>query len=317
MAFNMDLKSRLKEAREISWRRFGKKITFYVPGMFNYYGIRGKYPALSITGSHCQLMCDHCQAKILEPMPSAHTPALLIKTCRSFKEKGCHGVLLSGGCDTAGRLPWHRFLDAIAEVKAETGLYISIHCGLLDKDTAVFLKQAGVDQALLDVIGDDETYQRIYHVDFGVEQIRATMEALTGAGLALAPHIICGLNRGKIQSEMEALRMVAGFPVEQLVIVSLMAIRGTPLENAATPAAEEIAEIIAEARVMMPDVPISLGCARKRGDERVELLAIEAGVNRMALPSEAAIEKAEEFGMEIRYQKTCCSVAKDFSALHW
>ncbi|HIC85460.1 MAG TPA: radical SAM protein [Desulfobacterales bacterium] len=313
----VELQTRLKGARELSWRKFGKRITFYLPGMFNYYGIRGKYPALSITGAHCQLMCDHCRAKILEPMVPVEQPALLVERCMGLKEKGCHGVLLSGGCDMDGRLPWHKFLDAMAEVKAQTGLYISIHCGLLDRETAVSLKQAGVDQALLDVIGDDQTYQSVYHVNFGVEQIASTMEALNQAGLALVPHIICGLNRGEIRSEMDALRMVAHFQVEQLVIVSLMSIKGTPLHKAPSPNPEDIAEIMVEARFMMPGVPISLGCARKRGDERIELLAIEGGINRMALPSEAAIERAKSYGLEISYQKTCCSVAQDFSAPKW
>ena len=78
-----------------------------------------------------------------------------------------------------------------------------------------------------------------------------------------------------------------------------------------------MAEIIAEARIMMPDVRISLGCARRRGDSRLEMLAIDAGVNRIAIPSEEALEHAEKYGLEIRYQRTCCSVSKDISGAEW
>jgi uncharacterized radical SAM superfamily protein len=245
------------------------------------------------------------------------SPDALIDLCKRFKDRGCLGVLISGGCDRQGRLPWERFISAIQEVKRQTGLYISIHCGLLDPDTAMALKEAGVDQALLDVVGDDETYRSVCHVDFGISRIVSTLEALNRANLPIVPHVICGLYRGKMKSEIAALEMIAGLRIEQLVIVSLMAIRGTPFEGVRTPKAAEVAEIIVEARRLMPQVRMSLGCARTRGDEETELLALEGGVNRMALPSDAVIERAEALGLEVRYQRTCCSVGSDFSNAWW
>jgi len=312
-----ELEPKLRQARELSWRHFGKQITFYLPGMISYNGLRGAYPGISITGARCALMCDHCRAKILEPMPTATSPEVLIDLCKRFHDRGCVGVLMSGGSDRNGRLPWPRFIPAIQKIKQQTGFYVSIHCGLLDLDTARALKEAGVDQALLDVIGDDETYQTVCHVDFGISRILSTLEALARNDLPMVPHVICGLYRGQIKSERKALEMIARFPVEQLVIVSLMAIRGTPFEGVRTPDAEEVAEIIVAARGLMPHVRTSLGCARTRGDETVELLALEGGVNRMALPSDRVIERAREMGLEIRYQRTCCSVGADFSRRHW
>ncbi|MFO7599582.1 MAG: radical SAM protein [Candidatus Desulfacyla sp.] len=311
------LEQRLRKARELSWKHFGKQITFYLPGMISYNGLRGAYPGISITGAHCALMCDHCQAKILEPMPAAASPDALIEMCGRFAEKGCLGVLISGGCDKNGLLPWPRFVPAIRKVKQETGLYISIHCGLLDPDTAMALKEAGVDQALLDVVGDDETYRTVCHVDFGISRILSTLEALNRAELPMVPHVICGLYRGEMKSELKAIEMLARFRIEQLVIVSLMAIRGTPFEGVRTPDAHEVAEVMIEARRLMPQVRMSLGCARTRGDEEIELLALEGGVNRMALPSDAVIQRAGELGLEIRYQRTCCSVGADFSHRDW
>jgi len=37
----------------------------------------------------------------------------------------------------------------------------------------------------------------------------------------------------------------------------------------------------------------------------------------MALPSEEAIGRAMDYGLEIRYQRTCCSVSEDFSEEEW
>lgn len=312
-----DLEKKLRKARELSWERFGKKITFYVPGMFSYNGIRGRYPALTITGKKCALHCDHCGGKLLETMIPASDPGQLVETCRRLKANGTLGVLLSGGCDRDGGLPWANFLTAISQVKKELGLYVSVHCGLLDEETALQLKNAGVDQALLDVIGDDRAYREVYHVDFGVSRIASTLEALHRTGLAMIPHVVCGLHYGKIEGEMQALDMIAPFHPEQVVIVSLMGIPGTPMAKLPGPRAEEIAEIIAEARLKMAGSRVSLGCARQRGNALIDTLAIAAGVNRMVIPSEEAFTLAKEYGLEIRYQRTCCSVSADFSREEW
>lgn len=308
---------KLKQARETSWKHCGKTLTVYLPGMFSLDGRTGAYPAISITGSHCALQCDHCCGTTLDPMISAQEPSVLVEQSLQLAAKGSQGILISGGCDASGRLPWEAFLPAIRTIKEKTGLYLSIHCGLLDDRTALGLREAGVDQALIDAIGDDETFQRIYHVPFGVDRIYETMEALARAELPMVPHVVCGLHYGKILGEQRAIEMISRFPVEQLVIVSLMAIPGTPFRGLQGPGAEEVAEIIAAARMKMPGVRMSLGCARRRGDTQMEILAIDGGINRMALPSEEALDRAREYGLQIRYQRTCCSVSRDSTKEAW
>ena len=308
---------RLKRAGELSREAFGKSVTFFLPGMFIYNGLSGKYPAASITGADCALQCDHCRGRILEPMIQTKTPEALKAECRRLAEQGNHGVLLSGGCDELGRLPWKDFIPVIREIKHESDLYVSVHCGLLDDETAMELKEAGVDQALIDVIGDDETYRKLYNVPFGVSRIESSLASLNRAGLPVVPHIVCGLHYGKIRGEKNAVEMISRFDVQQVVIVSLMTLSGTPLQGIETPEPEEIAEIIVDARLKMPNVLMSLGCARKRGSTRLELLALDAGINRMALPGDEAIARAAEYGLEIKYQRTCCSVAKDLSDDRW
>ncbi len=303
-------------AREISWREKGKTIIFYLPGMFKYNGLSGSYPCLSITGGECRLQCDHCRGSLLHSMIPAMTPERLVEQCLRLAEKGAAGVLLSGGCDVEGRLPWSLLIPSIAEIKRRTSLYVSIHSGLVDEETALRLKETGVDQALLDVVGDDETYRTVCHVPFGVSRIAATMEAFQKAGLPMIPHIVCGLYYGQIRGEMNAVEMTSRFDVGQVVVVSLMR-EGEALKSARKVKPEEVADIIAGLRFRMPRVIVSLGCARERGNTRMELLALEAGVNRMALPSEEVIQRAREYGLEIRYQRTCCSVSLDLSQPEW
>lgn len=311
------LRDLIERSGELTRQVHGNAVTFYLPGMFRLDGRTGRYPAVSITGADCALRCDHCRGRILESMPPSRTPRGLADLCEELERRGQHGVLLSGGCDAAGRLPWEEFLPAIREIKARTRLYVSVHCGLVDTHAAQALKDAGVDQALIDVVGDDETYQRVCHVPFGVERIERSLLALALAGLPVAPHVICGLDWGTIRGEMRAVDMIAAYPADQVVFVSLMAIPGTPMENVASPDAEAVAQIIARARLAMPSVRLSLGCARRRGDTRLEMLAVQAGVNRLALPSDEAVDHARDLGLDIRFQNTCCSVSRDLSGTAW
>jgi len=303
-----DLNELITKSRKISWQKFGKNITFYHPGMFKYNGCWGKYPAISITGSHCELQCDHCQSKILESMISATTPDELIRKCKKIEEMENTGCLISGGSRSDGTIPWKDFIPAIKTVKKTTNLFISVHSGIIDHKTAKQLKDAGVDQALIDVIGDDETFKKIYHVDFGIEKIEESLDALKNAEISIIPHIVVGLNHGQIQGEYNAVEIIKKYGPEVLVIVSLMSLPGTAMENTMLPTSEEIAHVIATARIAMVDVPISLGCARNRADHKIDCLAVDCGVNRIAIPSDEAIKKAEEYNLNVKWKKTCCSI---------
>ena len=73
---------------------------------------------------------------------------------------------------------------------------------------------------------------------------------------------------GRIKGELNAVKIISRFDVEQVVIVSLMPVRGTPVWDVTLPGAEEVAEIIVEARIRNPRARVSLGCARQRGNNR-------------------------------------------------
>lgn len=307
----------MKLARETSWNRFGKRITFYLPGMFVCNWTFGRYPSVSITGTDCSLRCKHCRGKVLLSMPHAREPESLVEKCLKLDKKGNLGVLISGGSDPRGCLPWEKFIPAIGQIKARTDLKVSIHSGFVDHPTALALKEAGVDQALIDVVGDDQTYWEICHIKSGSARLLESLDALRSAGIPIVPHLVCGLYYGKIRAEAKAIEIISRFNVQSLVIVSLMTIPGTPMWGLAPPSAQEVACLIAEARLKMVETEISLGCARQRGNSQLETLAIDAGVSRMALPSEAAIERARYYGLDIRYQRTCCSVSEGIYENEW
>lgn len=304
------LQELLAKARAISWDRFGKRVTLCLPGMFLVDGKTGLYPAISITGGRCSLGCDHCRGKILEPMYSAGNSRELLELCTRLEQEGVLGCLVTGGSDHNGRLPWREFLAGIEKVKTRTRLHVSVHSGMLDMDTARALKEVGVDQALVEVVGAEETWTSVMHLEEGPKLLEETLEALYGCGLKVAPHIVAGIHGGKILGERKAMEILRQYPVEILVWVAFMPLKGTPLAQAVPACPEEVAMLMAESRLLFPDAFITLGCARPRGRKRLELerLALEAGVQKIALYSEETVEAAKGLGLEVEFQPSCCSV---------
>ena len=297
------------QAWNVTRENHGSNFTFYLPGMIRYGKMRGLYPALSLTGDRCQLLCEHCKGLLLKPMIKATDPETLITKCLKLAHSGHSGVLLSGGSDLRGRLPWGKFYQAIHKIKTETDLFLSVHSGFLDFNTAVALKEAGVDQALIDIMGDEETAKKIYHLD-SLQQVITSLENLFKSGLDVVPHIVAGLMYGKIHGEYNALHITSRFKPSSFVIVVLTPLKGTPMSGVLPPSPIEVARLIATARLMMPHTPISLGCERPRNKEGqiMEELAIYAGATRMAVWSKKTIDLALNLGLKPLFQPTCCSV---------
>jgi uncharacterized radical SAM superfamily protein len=305
-----------QEAWDTARANHGKDFTFYLPGMIRCGRERGRYPALSLTGSRCDLLCEHCKGRLLEPMIQIHDPADLCGVSARLKGRGNLGILLSGGSDIYGKLPWGSFYEAIARAHEETGLIMSAHVGFPDRATCQHLKQAGVKQALVDVIGDRETATRVYHLK-SEHVVLDALESISQSGLSLAPHMVAGLFYGRLKGEKKALQIVSRYKPDVLVIVVLSPLKGTPMVSAVPPSPLEVARLVAEARLLMPEVPIALGCERPRNRQgwTLERLALRAGATRMAVWSDEAVEEALRLGLEPRFQLTCCSVPfrDDFS----
>jgi hypothetical protein len=88
-----------------------------------------------------------------------------------------------------------------------------------------------------------------------------------------------------------------------------MPIHGTQMEDVQPPRPVDIARVIAAARLMFSNVPLVLGCMRPKGKHRNEtdILAIRAGVNAIAFPTEEAIEFAKSQGYSMTFSSLCCS----------
>ncbi|PVX26089.1 MAG: radical SAM protein [Candidatus Bathyarchaeum sp.] len=290
------------------------KIRFYAPSFVHY---KNKYfrsphnafPSISITGSSCALKCKHCNGKVLDTMVPALTPKGLFDFCAKLKKDGAVGCLISGGCLPDGSVPLNNFIDAIAKIKRELALTVIVHTGVIDFSTAKRLKAAGVDAALIDIIGSNETIREVYNLDVTVADYEKSLQAFHDSGIPFVPHVLVGLHYGKLKGELEALKMIAKYSPSAVITIAFMPIHGTPMEKVVPPTPEDIAKILVASRTLMPTTPLVLGCMRPKGEHRTrtDLLAVRAGVNAIAFPVEEAIQLAESLNLETSFSPLCCS----------
>ena len=185
---------------------------------------KNSFPAFSITGGACALDCDHCQAKILEPMIPATSPEMLERKVRDLiLMQDLRGFLLSGGSNRRNEIKYEKFLPVVERLKRDfPELKVAIHTALLDAARAKSMESAGVDTAMMDVIGAEETIRDVYHLDRSVDDFEATLAALTSTQMEVVPHIVIGLHYGRILGEANALDICARHAISSLVLVVVM-----------------------------------------------------------------------------------------------
>jgi len=265
---------------------------------------------VSVTGSACALNCKHCGRRLLETMIPATTPERLLEVAGELKERGCKGILISGGADGRGVVPLTKFARAIARLKKEMGLLMAVHTGIVTEELAAALAQANIDCAMLDIIGADETVHEVYSLDVSARAYYQSLVNVTKYGIPASPHIVIGLHWGRILGEKRAIDWAAEFPLASLVLVVIMPLPGTEMENVQIASVSEIADVIRYARERLPDTALLLGCARPAGKEReiIDRLAIEIGVDGIAYPEDGTVAFAREKGRTPRFSELCCSL---------
>lgn len=311
----------LKEWMEQSYDKrltvFGKELLCYSPTAYPY-GIKDhkqisphNFVSLSVTGTACSLKCEHCDGQLLKGMESTVTPETLYERCAEIKSQGGEGVLISGGSDPEGYVPLNRFANAIGRVKSELDLEVVVHTGLVNETTAHHLAEAHVDAAMLDIIGDERVAREIYHIDNGPEKMRRSLDVLESFNVPTVPHVLVGLDYGRLRGEIEALEMISQGSPAALVIIALSPLRKTSMEGIAPPSPEDIGRIMTIARLGMEKTPLLLGCARPMGQHKIDtdLFAINSGVNGVALISQEGVNHARNAGLQPVFLDVCCSLA--------
>jgi uncharacterized radical SAM superfamily protein len=274
---------------------------------------KGSFPAFSITGSACALNCDHCQAKILEPMIPATKPEELERKVRDLVMlKDLGGFLLSGGSNRRNEVPYERFYPTIEKLKHEfPHLRVAVHSALLDEVRAKRMEAAGVDVAMMDVVGAQETIRDVYHLDRPVSDFEATLAALTATKMEVVPHIVIGLHYGRLLGEESALDIIARYQAAALILVVVSPIYAPTDRPFVTVGTEDVAKVFVTARRRITNAPVQLGCIRPAGLHKLitDAYAVMAGFDGIAYPAEGAVALARTIGRPVEQEHACCSTS--------
>ncbi|MGE5638559.1 MAG: radical SAM protein [Clostridia bacterium] len=272
---------------------------------------KNAFPAFSVTAGGCALDCDHCQAKILEPMIPATNPEMLERKVRELVEaQDLQGFLLSGGSTRRNEIRYERYWPVVERLKRDfPRLKVAVHSALLDAPRARAMESAGVDTVMMDVIGAQETIREVYHLDRPVADFEATLAALCATRMEVVPHIVVGLHYGRLLGEANALDIVSRHAVHSLVLVVIMPFYAKP-GTFATPSTSDVGEIFLEARKRIADRQVLLGCARPPGMHRrvTDAYAVMAGLDGIAFPADGAVAVAHAIGRPAEQEHACCSV---------
>ena len=272
---------------------------------------KNSFPAFSITAAGCALMCDHCEARILEPMIPAVKPEILDRKVREMIEhEDLQGFLLSGGSNRRNEINYSRFYPVIEKLKRDfPHLRVAIHTALTDEQGARDMEAAGVDTAMLDIIGAEETIKDVYHLDRPVEDFERTLDAVCSTSMQVSPHIVIGLHYGRILGEENALDIIARSTCQALVLVVIMPFYARP-GTFVTPSTTDVGHIFMAAREKLGDRQLLLGCARPPGMHKrvTDAYAVMAGLDGIAFPADGAVAVADTIGRPFHQAHACCSV---------
>ena len=295
-----------------------RRVNFYVPTFkaFATSEIAGcgksAWPAVSITGPECKLQCDHCKAKLLEPMIPATTPEALWRVVTERIGAGAQGMLLTGGSNLRDEVEYGPFFPTIRRIKdAFPEFRIAMHTALVSRDHARRIEDSGIDAAMLDIIGAQDTVTQVYHLKRPVVDFEAALAHLTETTLKVVPHIVIGLHYGRLLGEWNALEVIARHRPAALVLVVVMPFYAPPKRPFAVPSSREVGRFFMDARETLPDIPVLLGCARPPGRAKFEIdaYAVMAGLNGIAHPSDGTVELAARLGRSVKVTPACCSIA--------
>lgn len=265
-----------------------RRIALYRPGR--------DFPSVSVTGTRCELMCQHCQGRYLEGMAPVNGPDALFSYAIGLEERGALGFLLSGGCDGQGQVPLLPYVPVISEIKRATALQVNVHPGLMSEKEARLIASSGADRISFDLTLDQDVLRHRMHLDRtpqdNLDSFRALCRAAPGR---VAPHVLLGA--GKEEDELEAIRLAGSEDVPCIILLSLM---GEKVDGWNGRLLRAVGAGAGTGR------PVLLGCMRPRGHPDVEIDALKAGAAGIACPAAATAEWALKNGGQ--WYRGCCAL---------
>ena len=202
-----------------------------------------------------------------------------IVRCAALAEQngsGCYGIVTSGTSINKGD-ELDRVCRAVSRIKNETGISPSCSLGILDQETALRLKDAGMETYHHNL----ETARSFFsHIctTHDYEDDVATIRAAKAAGLRVCCGGIFGLGETYSQ-RIEMALTLRELDVDSIPLNFLNPVSGTRLENADNLTPLECLTIVALYRFLLPDKRLSVCGGREKNLRELQSWIFLAGAN--------------------------------------
>jgi len=239
---------------------------------------------LSIKTGACSEDCGYCSQSAhhntdLKPQPLMSTEEVL-PHARAARENGstrfCMGAAWKGVRE--GDRRFESVLETIREV-SKLGMEVCVTLGQLSDAEAKKLKEAGVTAYNHNIDTSPEYYANIVSTHTFQDRLN-TIGAVQRAGMQVCCGGILGMGES-VDDRLRMLQVLCNFdpPPESVPINCLVAVEGTPLEDAAPVDIFELVRMIAAARLVLPLSKIRLSAGRASLSKEGQALCLFAGAN--------------------------------------
>lgn len=202
-----------------------------------------------------------------------------IVRCAALAEQngaGCYGIVTSGtGINHGDEL--ERVCSAVARIKAETGISPSCSLGIIDKNTALRLKNAGMETYHHNLETARSFFPEICTTHDYEDDVK-TISAAKSVGLRVCSGGIFGLGESFAQ-RIEMALTLRDLSVDSIPLNFLNPVVGTRLETADNLTPLECLTIIAIYRFLLPDKRLSVCGGRERNLRELQSWMFLAGAN--------------------------------------
>lgn len=169
-------------------------------------------------------------------------------------------------------------LDMVRAIR-DLGMEACVTLGMLTADQAARLAEAGLTAYNHNIDTSPEYYPEIITTRKFEDRLQ-TIDHVHAAGISLCCGGIVGMGESR-EDRIGFLHALAAMspPPESVPINSLVAVEGTPLENAAAIDPLEVVRTIATARLLMPTSRVRLSAGRLQMTDEMQALCFLAGAN--------------------------------------
>ena len=273
---------------------------------------------MSLTGTYCELHCDHCNAQYLKGMMTKEQTLELLKKKPDYYTS----VLVSGGSTEEGKVPIIPDLNFIKKLY-KMGLKLNFHTGLLSREEILKIKPY-VNRVSFDFIYDNEVIHNVYHLHGKNKEDYKNTYLLTRRILGghiennkgypstrVVPHFTIGLNCGKVtDGDFKTIEELASLKPTLLVIDVFIPTPNTPFAKCPAPDLKAVQKVLNKAHRRLTHTTLFLGCMRPFGNyrEKLDLMAYGEGVRGFVKPTKPLMEKIKNSEEKIVIKEECCAL---------